>query len=31
MTYYILRLYNLLQTGEMYLYFINSPLGKLLS
>ncbi|MEA5604248.1 DUF2752 domain-containing protein [Nostoc sp. UHCC 0252] len=29
-TYYLLRLYNLSQTGEMYFYFINSPLGKLI-
>ncbi|MEH2065762.1 MAG: DUF2752 domain-containing protein [Nostoc sp.] len=28
--YYIFRLYNLSQTGEMYFSFINSPLGKLL-
>ncbi|WP_331001135.1 DUF2752 domain-containing protein [Nostoc commune] len=30
LTYYIIRLYNISQTGEMYLSFINSPLGKLL-
>jgi Protein of unknown function (DUF2752) len=30
LTYYLLRLYNLSQTGEMYFYFINSPLGKLI-
>ena len=29
--YYFLLLYKLSQTGEMYSYFINSPLGKLLS
>ncbi|WP_265272187.1 DUF2752 domain-containing protein [Nostoc sp. KVJ3] len=28
--YYIFRLYKLAQTGEMYFYFMNSPLGKLL-
>ncbi|MDZ8239071.1 MAG: DUF2752 domain-containing protein [Nostoc sp. ChiQUE01a] len=29
LTYYMLRLYKLSQTGEMYFSFINSPLGKL--
>lgn len=30
LTYYIIRLYNISQGEEMYLSFINSPLGKLL-
>ncbi|MGF1975057.1 MAG: DUF2752 domain-containing protein [Nostoc sp. CmiSLP01] len=30
LTYYIIRLYKLSQTGEMYFSFINSPLGKLI-
>ncbi|BDI16684.1 hypothetical protein ANSO36C_24860 [Nostoc cf. commune SO-36] len=30
LTYHIIRLYNMSQTEEMYLSFINSPLGKLL-
>lgn len=28
-TYYIIRLYKLSQTGEIYLSFINFPLDKL--